>query len=377
MVGGVSAADKTITNTTDGGLKTAIDGMASGDRITLDNGVYSGVNNRGIVIDKDLTIVGKSKDKVIIDAQKKDRIFTIESGSLTLINLTIINGYSQAFESGGAISNGGNLNISGCTFSSNQAFESGGAISNGGNLNISGCTFSSNQTSWDGGAISNGGNLNISGCTFSSNQAFESGGAISNDGNLSISGSTFNSNRAKLDGGGAIFNDGNLTISGSTFNSNRAKLDGGAICSFKGILRLNSVTFKNNIVGNKYNAIGLWFGAKVYKTKVTITPAEWSNIPSSTKKPDLKISKIKKSGNYRYVYIKNIGKAAAGKSYLGVYVGKKKVKTVKVGFIKAGKYLKVKVLIAKKYKNKQKVFKVDIKNVVKESNEKNNSLKAK
>jgi len=57
------------------------------------------------------------------------------------------------------------------------------------------------------------------------------------------------------------------------------------------------------------------------------------------------------------------------------------IKKVTAKSIGVGKTLKIKVAIpkkymTKKYKNMYKTFKVDIRNVVKESNEKNNSLKA-
>ena len=105
----------------------------------------------------------------------------------------------------------------------------------------------------------------------------------------------------------------------------------------------------------------------------------------NTPKSDLTITKItkdKKKANVRYVFIKNIGKKASGKFVLGVYIGKKLIKKVNVNSIKAGKPLKVKIVIpkkymTKKYKNMVKIFKLDIKNVVKESNEDNNSKKAK
>lgn len=58
------------------------------------------------------------------------------------------------------------------------------------------------------------------------------------------------------------------------------------------------------------------------------------------------------------------------------------IKKVTVKSIKAGKTFKVKVVIPKKYRTKKytnnvKTFKVDIKNLVKEINEKNNFFKAK
>jgi hypothetical protein len=513
MVGGVSAADKTITNSTNGGLKVAIDTIGDNETVFLENGVYSGENNIGIDINKDLTIYGKGNN-VVIDAKGKSRIFYISSKcKITLKNLKLING--NYYIGGGAIYNQGSLFLSGCTFTNNQAIDSqiqngqGGAVCNYyGNITISDSTFNSNQAK-NGGAVYNYyGNIYISGSYFITNNAKDCGGAIYNNnllsvknsifngnfansdilshggaihnlkGELSVENSNFTNNKAQYGGaigsgtsrgyeyslndhkifisnslfennyangvGGAIYlastsyllrgnnitfydditvsitnsifnnnsgkSDGAISIYGSSsfisggivyrykpegayyktitkvsitnsaFNNNKASYEGGAIGGVNDAeIKITKTVFKNNIIVSKniYNAIDPYLRVILSKD-VSITPAEGTKVGSTTaKKSDLKISKIKKSGNYRYVYIKNVGKATAGKSYLGVYVGKKKIKTIKVTSIKAGKYLKIKVTIAKKYKNKQKVFKVDIKNTVKESNEKNNSLKAK
>ena len=139
MLGSVCAIDINITNTTSGGLKTAVENASSNDRIILDNGIYSGDNNRGIIIDKNLSIIGESKGKAIIDAQGKNNIFSINTSvTLRLVNITIRNGYAEDFygesngliaSSGGAIDNNGYLIINDCVFSNNIAYDSlGGAI---------------------------------------------------------------------------------------------------------------------------------------------------------------------------------------------------------------------------------------------------------
>jgi hypothetical protein len=62
--------------------------------------------------------------------------------------------------------------------------------------------------------------------------------------------------------------------------------------------------------------------------------------------------------------------------YLGVYVGKKRIKIKLVKSIGVGKSTSVKVSIAKKYRNSLKTFKANCTNRIKEMNESNNSLKA-
>jgi hypothetical protein len=89
-----SAADISINNATSGGINGAISSANSGDTILLATGNYTGTNNRGIAIDKNITIKGNGpSNQVIIDAQRQDRIFTIsENITATFINITFING---------------------------------------------------------------------------------------------------------------------------------------------------------------------------------------------------------------------------------------------------------------------------------------------
>ncbi|KZX12312.1 hypothetical protein [Methanobrevibacter curvatus] len=94
MVGATSATDITITNTTDGGLKTAIDTVGDNGTVYMKKGIYTGGNNTGINVNKNLTIIGKGKN-TIIKALGNNQIFTVNinvSVSLTLINLTLENG---------------------------------------------------------------------------------------------------------------------------------------------------------------------------------------------------------------------------------------------------------------------------------------------
>jgi hypothetical protein len=82
-----------IDNTTSGGIRGALTGAIPGDTIELEEGTYTGNNNTNMTINKNITIQGKTKDKVIIDAQGLSRIFTINNNfTVTFINVTFING---------------------------------------------------------------------------------------------------------------------------------------------------------------------------------------------------------------------------------------------------------------------------------------------
>ena len=82
-------------------------------------------------------------------------VLSVNSGvTFTVENLTVANGHTR-----GAITNGGTLTVTNCTFSGNSA-GSGGAISNGGTLTVTNSTFSGNSATL-GGAISNEGTLTV------------------------------------------------------------------------------------------------------------------------------------------------------------------------------------------------------------------------
>ena len=411
LIGNVNAANQTITNTTNGGLKTAIENVNNGDTVYLESGIYSGVNNTNLTISKNITISGKGN--VVIDAKGINRIFYINPiVNVTIKNLKLINGKDS---NGGAICSYGDLFVSTCTFTNNQAAGEGGAIysldgtivsaSTSTSLSVNGCTFTNNQAVYSGGAIASAdnylsvsgstfinnqvnknyggaicasvGSLFVSGSTFKNNQANEGGAiyktAVLGDRSFSVSGSTFTNNQAKSFGGAICSSNSHFSVNGSTFTNNQANNNGGAISVSYCILILDSVTFKNNMIASRYNAIhSNNIISSVFKNKVKITPAE--NTPI---KADLKITKITKKGNYRHVTIKNIGKRSIGnKFYLGVYIGKKRIKSTLIKSLGVGKSREVKVLIAKKYRNKLKTFKADGTNRVKESNEKNNSCNA-
>ncbi len=206
-------------STSDGGIKNAVDNLDNNGTLFLDNGIYSGVNNTNILINKNVTIVGKDKQSTIIDGSGISRIFNITSGnSLTLINLTIRNCKSDI---GGSIYSQGSLTLENCIFTNNSAV-----------YNID------NPISGYGGAIAifgNVDNVNIINSTFDSNNATGLGGVFYFDGKvngINIANSNFYNNYGALGGGLYINNtfNGNLRITNSTFRGNNASGPGGAIC---------------------------------------------------------------------------------------------------------------------------------------------------
>ncbi len=260
--------------------------------IYIFNGTYT---EKDLEISKNATIIGESRDGVIINANKEGRIFKIDtsniyvninsltlengipdydsddytiagkggaiylgSGNLVLSNVNISNSVSTA---GGAIANeGAYLTIKNSMFSGNylDSGESyyeilgGGAIYSDGVLKIMNSTFVNNSVlTGDGGAIYVGSSANIINSTFKNNEA-KNGGAIGIDAydsaNVIIAYNIFDSNSANK--GGAIFSKmSKLTnISNNEFKLNNASISGGAICA-EG-LKTNDIIDDNNFTSN-------------------------------------------------------------------------------------------------------------------------------
>jgi len=156
---------------------------------------------------------------------------------------------------GGVQMAGGNLNLSGCTFSNNSSGQSfGGAIfmlaqTVVSALNATNCIFSGNSLTNNSGAGPDGGGAllietppgsvhNLVGCTFTNNLTLGNsgdtyGGAVQlNGGTLNISGSTFVNNTASGQGGlgGALYGDsGTVNVYFSRLAGNTASSGGGAL----------------------------------------------------------------------------------------------------------------------------------------------------
>ncbi|HHY00486.1 MAG TPA: hypothetical protein GX531_03825, partial [Methanothermobacter sp.] len=209
-------------------IRSATEAVTSGGTVNIADGIYKGVNNRDITIDKDMTITGQSQTSTIIDGENANRIFYINNGITAFIqNLTIQNGRITS-NSGGAIYNDqGNLTVTNCTFNNNTANNDGGAIRNDGTLAVTDSTFNNNAANNDGGAIRNDGILDVIGSSFANNIA-NYGGAIYSDGILDVIGSSFANNAAN--NGGAFYSDGTLDVIGSSFANNAAN-NGGAFYS--------------------------------------------------------------------------------------------------------------------------------------------------
>ena len=222
-------------------IGNAIETASSGDTIFLSNGIYRGLMNRDITIDKNLSFIGESKENTIIDAENQGRIFNILSGlTVNFVNITFRNGF--AIDGGAIYNKESSLTITHCVFEDNEATGRGGAIFNerSYNVKIVNTVFQKNKATINGSAVYNfycsKGSIELS--QFLENHASNSGGAVFNEygHNLEVLRSNFINNLAE-NCGGAIYNfyANKVTIAESLFKTNKAiSGSGGAVFNEQG-----------------------------------------------------------------------------------------------------------------------------------------------
>ena len=211
-------------------LNESLNEAQDGDTIWIASGEYTGKDNIGLTIAKDLNFIKNGDGEAIFDAENSGNIWTVNSTSINITGLTFKNGNST---NGGAIyiSHEVKSNIN-ATFINNTASNRGGAIYivSGGISGTLNSVFINNTASDWGGAIyidSGGISGNVNG-TFINNKA-GSGAAIFIAGDISgnVNG-TFINNEAQGRGAIYIYNgDASGNVNG-TFINNIAN-QGGAI----------------------------------------------------------------------------------------------------------------------------------------------------
>lgn len=238
-------------------LECAVNNSKQDSTIYLNDGEYVGEKNRNITIDKSLTIIGKSKQNTIINGESCGRLFNVTStGRLSLINITLINGYSN--DDGGTI------------------------YCNGGDINIKNCIVKNSKVDWNGGAIYNNlGSINIEDSSFINNSAFKYAGVLYTLGTTIIKNSNFAENtitsekgvsaciaaggKIDLDGcffhdcyspysAGALLNIGNATINNCRFEDLTTDYTAGAISNHNYMIINNSYFGYNDV---KYYAAAI------------------------------------------------------------------------------------------------------------------------
>ena len=222
----------------DGSLRKEIQDTPSGGTVTFAPTIISSIMlNSELTINKDITISGLPVVGVTIDANTTGRIFNITNGTVTLANLTMINGSA---DNGGAI------------FISNSDV----TISNS---TIEDCDATASNGSGGGIFLDTGGSLNVSNTTFENNTALRAGGAIEDNSgaglSLVLTNVTLINNNAGVNassaapgnGGGVhITGAGSSTITGGTVTGNIALSEGGGLWNGSGTMTVDSTVISNN-----------------------------------------------------------------------------------------------------------------------------------
>ncbi|WP_157082588.1 beta strand repeat-containing protein, partial [Methanobrevibacter cuticularis] len=286
------AADRNITNATDGGISGAVNSSLANDKIIMSDGIYSGNNNKDITINKNLTITGSNKANTVIDLSGGSKLFTINSGvKLTLQNLTIKN--AVIGNNSYLINNDGYLTMENCvvtdnslsfnirentTYTSNDvleddSYESGYLVGNNGQMNIIDTTFINNNMninyqSYETVPYTNTTTLYFNNTIY--NSSVVGSGFIVNKGRLNITRSEFTNNTIKTTTNREYNwnNDQNITI--NIRNPNNGTVIGEQTTRYiyamivnTGDLIITQSNFQNNI--NNYNE------TRNYNKNITIT----------------------------------------------------------------------------------------------------------
>ena len=201
---------------------------AAQNTITLGRGGTLTVTNNTTIQGLTTGSGASLQNLVTVSGDNTTNIFSVQSGTAAINNLTMTAGYAQGAAFGGAIFiNSGTLTLNQDTVSNNQATLGGGGIFNAGTLTITNSTISGNKTgsSGSGGGIyQSGGTLTISNSTIANNvTAGGGGGMYLGSGSASLTSATVTGNSA-LSGGGVYASGsvGTLSYSNSILAGNSA-----------------------------------------------------------------------------------------------------------------------------------------------------------
>lgn len=192
-----------------------------------------------LVIDTPMSIVGPGADLLTIDAGGQSRVFNVDNGSASLINveisgLTITGGSTDA--DGGGILNRETLSVSRSAIVNNSAEDGGGIGSFSGTFSLTDSTLSGNSAS---GVFGGGAGI----FNFSSTKAQTS----------TISNSTLSNNTSTTKGGGVYNFLGTLIIQYSTITQNEAPANQGSGVATLGDTNAASTQVHSSIVSGNFN----------------------------------------------------------------------------------------------------------------------------
>jgi hypothetical protein len=239
-------------------IQAAVDAASAGDAVQVAAGTYA----EHVTISKDLTVSGAGAPLTVVDGTQTGRVFNINSGTVSLVAITVSNGRTPDAKDNGNAGRGGD----------------GAGILNQGTLNLVNSVVSGNLTGSGlfsnfsgggfGGGICNTGTVTLINSTVSGNQTGAGGsgapggygGGIYNSGTLTVVNGAVSNNQvgrgSNPGDGGGIYNTGTLTLNGSTINSNSAGNNndgggggGGGIFNSGGVVNITDCSISSNVTG--------------------------------------------------------------------------------------------------------------------------------
>ena len=240
-------------------IQAAVDVASAGDTVLVNDGTYYPGNQ--ISVTKNIAVKSiNGAENTIVDGNKTNRCFYLNSANPTIDGFTITNGFAYGdlpdYNGGGVYCDKGGT-VQNCTISGNSANNGGGIQCYNGM--VQNCTISGNSVSNIGGGVYcyNGGT--VQNCTISGNSANYSGGVFcSEDG--TIQNCTISGNSALYNNSGVFCYKG--TIQNCTISGNSADDDG--VYCYNGMVQ-NCILWNNsngNIFDsesiNQYNCIENW-----------------------------------------------------------------------------------------------------------------------
>jgi len=233
------------------------DGLANLDAVCRTIALVEGTYTFSGTIDgEEVTVVGQSRDGVVV-SQGTGRFFeVVNNGSLTLSGMTIT-GFTGSADGGALAATNASLTLIDLQIEANSTSGDGGAVAVfTGELELSDTTFLNNSAGDDGGALAlvSSTLTDMGGNHFEGNTGVRGGAIIADGSLLSLDGSSFHENSA-VDDGGALMLIGlpQMEISNLPVYGNTAGLTGGGIAVNNtndpdGFLR--NLELRNNVAGD-------------------------------------------------------------------------------------------------------------------------------
>lgn len=255
---------------------TTVDGTNNGHRITLSGGhtnrLFHQLSNGGTLTLMHLTLrdgyesadVGgcllNESGTALIDVLMTNCMTSVNGGGIFssgALTVTTSSLDGNAAGKGGGLYTFGAAKLSQSSVSGNQANTECGGIYNKGELIMSQVSLSGNQAATDGGGLCNSHNALLQDVTLSGNTTSGNGGgifnALSGNGaspNITIVNATLGGNAAGF--GGGIYNFASASLSNATLHANTAITTGGGILNYgdgmghTGQFTITNVTFSAN-----------------------------------------------------------------------------------------------------------------------------------